>query len=100
MSLEIPESGFVTVKIGEASASIDLYSANNQLASIYAEVNEAFPGANNAKLAHERLSRVCDLLESLNLGRVSHYSADQFETAIFDAFDALKKASEQGSKPV
>lgn len=97
--LVIDETGFATVKIGEATATVDLYSAYSQLVANFAEVLEANPGAPNAKIGHERRVRICTLIESLGLGTVSHRSADLFETAIFDAVDALKKTPEQEQMP-
>ncbi len=99
MAFEIPEVGFASVKIGAATNDIDLYSVLNLLVVCDAEVREAYPGASPGKIAHERLNRVVDLLESLGFGRVSHHAADKFETAIFDATDALKKTPSPGQTP-
>ncbi len=98
--LVIDETGFATVKIGEAAtATVDLYSAYNQIVNIFIEVRDANPGASNSKLEDERLTRICALMETFGLGTVSQRSADLFETAIFNAVNVLKKTPEPPLTP-
>ena len=69
VSFEIPDDGFASVKIGAASASVDLYSVNNKLIAIDAAVKSEMATASPAELTWEYLNRVCGLLEELGFGR-------------------------------
>jgi hypothetical protein len=92
VDLEIPDDGFANVTIGGVRREVDLYSANNRLAAIYATVQEECGAKSPAEKTWEYLEKVCDFLRSLGFERVSHHSADAFETALFKAVKSLGEA--------
>lgn len=98
--LVIPESGFVNVKLGGGEpVPVDLYLANNRLMTIDAKVRDELANEPDSRQVEEYLRRVCQFIEDIGLGRVSHDTADQFEKAIFKAVDDLKKARAGGPTP-
>jgi hypothetical protein len=83
---DIPDDGFVKVKIGDAENAVDLYYANNRLVEIDDERREK--GQPDTAF----LAGVVKLLDELGFPGCSHRAASRFVDAVNARVDALKKA--------
>lgn len=92
-TLEIPDSGTVTVRVRGEEHTLDAYETYNRVIQIQNDCADAdLP-------AHEFHARVVALLESRGLPRLNHFQADQFVQRLTKAVDELGKAPGTGPTP-
>lgn len=87
--LEIPESGFVSLKVGESVTQIDCYEAWNTVRSLRDEAEDA--GEPMPQAFHRR---VAEWLASKGVPAVSHFQVDVFVQRLGAAVVALKKSTD------
>ena len=84
--LEIPDSGFITVKLATGEqVQLDCYETYNQIIDLSGK------NSDDDKPLHEFHQAVVELLMSKGLPRVSHFQADVFVKRLQEAVAALKK---------
>ncbi len=97
--LSIDDSGFAGITLAGARVELDLYKVNNEIVAIGDEVKRLFPDAAAASYQLEYLNRLCDYLVSLGFPKVSHFMADRFDDAIFEAAKNLGKTPASAPTP-
>ena len=91
--LVIPEDGFVSVTLNDATKAIDAYRVYNLMLDLAARAQEAHPDETE-KIARgvAYFDALCGELEGMGFGKVSRRTAERFDAAFFAAVTELKKA--------
>ena len=98
--LSTKEDAFVFVTINDARQEIDLFREYNRLLDLGSKARDAHPGeGEQGAMLDAYHESVCALLDELGFGRVSHRIADQFDKAVFRAFEELGKAPADAPTP-
>lgn len=82
-TIEIPESGTVTVKVGGSSFNLDAYKTYNSLLTIRSRI------ADEEKPVEDFHQAACDYFVSVGLPTLNHFQADKLIAAFEKAVIAL-----------
>lgn len=93
--LDIPDDGFLTVKIGAVTQTVDAYQSYNHVAGLRSK----YPADISAEEVIDYHTSVVEYLLSLGFERVSHYASARFVDALFAAVDTLRGNAEAGPTP-
>ena len=87
MSLAIPDTGMITVKIGAVEQPVDVYYANNRVWELQEKNRDEEDG-----VIHKFHSAVVLLLGELGFPGANHFQASKFVDGIRKAVEELGKA--------
>ncbi|MFO0801473.1 MAG: hypothetical protein U0804_28745 [Gemmataceae bacterium] len=94
-NLDIPDDGFLTVKIGDAVQTVDAYESFNHVNGLRSRYgNDLTPDE-----ASEYNAGVVQHLLALGFPRVSQAAAAKFVDALFGAVKAIQGKAEAGPTP-
>lgn len=91
--IEIPEDGYVSVRVGGAEYRVDAY----RLWNLIVEARDRVADAGGA--VREYHEAVVEILKGEGLPALNHFQADRFAAAMADAVDRLGKVPGPGPTP-
>lgn len=93
--LDIPDDGFLTVRIGGVEQTVDAYESFNHVNAIRGKYGEVL----EPEQASEYNAGVVQHLISLGFPRVSQAAAAKFVDALFGAVKAIRGKADAGPTP-
>lgn len=92
--IDLEDDGFIDLRIGNVSRTLDLYKVNNDLVDMARSVEGGEPED------VPFIEKVINYIENLGFFRVSQRVATLFITKIYATVDDLKKKDELGTSPL